>query len=93
MPEPEDLYLKHVTEELAAAFARVIGPLLGSRPLLTIPQAASKLGLKSVRTVETMIASGELKSVKIRGDEGARGSRRIRQEEIERYIAEREEEG
>lgn len=84
MPDAEDTYLKDVCQTMAGALAEVLGPLLGSRPLLTIPQAASKLGVK-VRTVEQMVRSGELASVKVRG------ARRIEQAEVDRFVAEQRE--
>lgn len=87
MPEPQDAYVKDVAATIADAIAEAIGPLLGSRPLLTIPQAASKLGIKD-RKMEQMVRSGELASVLV-GDR----SRRIEQAEIDRYVAARREDG
>lgn len=82
--DPEDQYLKDVSAVMAAALAEAFGPLLGSRPLLTVPQAASKLGVKR-RTMEEMIRQGEIGSLLVRG------ARRVEQEEIERYVAARRE--
>lgn len=87
MPEPQDAYIQDVATTIADAIAEAIGPLLGSRPLLTIPQAASKLGIKD-RKMEQMVRSGEIASVAI-GDR----SRRIEQAEIDRYVAARRADG
>lgn len=53
-----------------------------TEPLRTVNEAASDLGL-SRRTVYTLIQTGELRSLKIRG------ARRVEESEIARFKAER----
>lgn len=77
----EDAYVEGLAQEIAEAIANVIGPLLGPKPLLTTRQVASKLNIGE-RKVAYMLERGEIASVLI-GD----GSRRIEQEELQRYIA------
>jgi len=83
----DDTYVKELADELAvrlaAAFAEVLAPLTtGDRPLLSIRQAAARLGVKE-RKLQQMLEQGELGYVLV-GDR-----RKIEAEQIDAFIAAR----
>jgi excisionase family DNA binding protein len=82
--------------DLAARVAGLLAPVLEqiaastprAAPLQTVAQAAVQLGL-SESTVWALIRSGELASVELPSGRGGgkRGARRIRQAEVDAFIA------
>lgn len=86
MPADTDAYVQELADELAAklgaAFADVIAPLIGGRPLLTIRQAGARLGV-SERKMFQMLEDGELGFVSV-GDR-----RKVEAGELDRFIAAR----
>lgn len=82
----EEGYVQELTRELAAklaaAFADVIAPLLVDRPLLTVRQAAVRLGV-SERKMHEMLEAGEVGFVRV-GDR-----RKVEPGELDAFIAAR----
>ena len=66
-------------DRLADAVVERMRDLRDDRPLLTVKEAATRLGVAE-RTLRDLVAEGRIESVKVRG------ARRIEQGALDRYI-------
>lgn len=85
--EAEKTYVQHLLAEIKAEIVSEVTAALDTRPLLTTPQAAERLGV-SARTVRNILERGELDTVVV-GEK----SRRITPASLDAYIARRRESG
>jgi excisionase family DNA binding protein len=87
MTAADDMYVQGMADEIAEKVAAILLAARDDRPLLTVDQAAERLGMGK-KTLEERMARGELPWVQV-GLAGTRGARKIEPAELDKFIAAR----